>query len=85
MSAPVANCLGCVGFSSYVRASTTAPACETYGVAIDAAGRVVDVLDSTGAPVSEPIRTCYMQALSNQTFPCLAGENVWYECYDVLR
>ena len=64
---------------------TDAPIVESYGVSIDATGRVVDVMDSLGAPVPEPIRTCYMQALSNQTFPCLSGENVWYECYDLLR
>lgn len=75
------NCRGC----DYTNASTNFPSYESYGVAIDATGHVVDVLDSTGAPVSEPIRTCYMQALSNQTFPCLAGENVWYECYILLR
>lgn len=56
-----------------------------YGLAIDPTGHVVAVLGSNRAPVSDAVRACYMDALAGQTFPCLSGEEYWYECYVLLR
>jgi anaerobic magnesium-protoporphyrin IX monomethyl ester cyclase len=51
-----------------------------YGIALDAAGRVVDVVDSSGNEVSQEVKQCYLDALAGETFPCLAGDTVWQEC-----
>jgi hypothetical protein len=64
------------------------PACQgtdPYGISIDASGRVVDVMHMSGAPIPDAVRRCYMDALSNQTFPCLNGEDIWYECVVTLK
>jgi hypothetical protein len=52
----------------------------SYGIAIDAAGHIVDVRRSDGVPVPADIRTCYLDALAGETFPCLGGDEVWQEC-----
>jgi len=51
-----------------------------YGIAIDAEGRIVDVLRGDGAPVDSVVRSCYLEALAGETFPCLGGDEVWQEC-----
>jgi anaerobic magnesium-protoporphyrin IX monomethyl ester cyclase len=56
-----------------------------YGIALDASGRVVDVLSKTGGPVPDDVRRCYLAALSGQSFPCLSGNELWYECVMTLR
>jgi hypothetical protein len=56
-----------------------------YGIAIDAAGSVVAVLTADWQSVPEEVRRCYIEALSNHTFPCLAGEEMWADCYFLLR
>jgi len=53
---------------------------EEYGVVLDAEGRIVDVRRSDGAAVAPDVRDCYLDALAGQTFPCLAGDEVWQEC-----
>lgn len=68
--------------STVFRPATTANA---YGISIDASGRIVDVLEQNGAPVSDQVRRCYLEALSGQTFPCLSGDEFWYECVVTLR
>jgi radical SAM superfamily enzyme YgiQ (UPF0313 family) len=52
----------------------------SYGIALDAAGHVVDVRRSDGSAVSPDVRACYVGALAGETFPCLSGEEVWAEC-----
>jgi radical SAM superfamily enzyme YgiQ (UPF0313 family) len=56
-----------------------------YGLAIDPTGHVVGILGSNRAPVPDAVRACYMDALAGQIFPCLSGEEYWYECYTLLR
>jgi hypothetical protein len=51
-----------------------------YGIAIDSTGRIVDVRRGDGAPVPDDVRSCYLEALAGETFPCLAGDEVWQEC-----
>jgi hypothetical protein len=51
-----------------------------YGIAIDDTGHIVDVRRGDGEPVPEDVRTCYLEALAGETFPCLGGEEVWQEC-----
>ena len=52
-----------------------------WGVVIDATGRAVDVVAEDGRPVPPEIRSCYLEALAGETFPCLTGEEVWQVCY----
>jgi hypothetical protein len=51
-----------------------------YGIALDAAGRIVDVRRGDGGEVPAEVRTCYLNALAGEAFPCLAGDEVWQEC-----
>lgn len=58
---------------------------DSYGISIDASGRVVDVQRMSGAAIPDAVRKCYVAALSGQTFPCLSGEEIWYECVVTLH
>jgi hypothetical protein len=71
--------------SAEIRSTTcahcTGPSLDVpYGIAIDAAGRVVDVRRGDGAEVPADVRACYLAALAGETFPCLGGDEVWQEC-----
>ncbi|MBI5486263.1 MAG: radical SAM protein [Deltaproteobacteria bacterium] len=75
-------------FSRALTAVRTAPcpACTgtdgsvPYGIAIDATGRVVDVVTGDGTAVPDVVRSCYLEALGGERFPCLGGEEIWQEC-----
>jgi len=60
------------GFDSIVR--------HDGEIALDASGRVVDVMRADGTPVSDTVRDCYLGALAGETFPCIGGEEIWQEC-----
>ncbi|MBI5489443.1 MAG: radical SAM protein [Deltaproteobacteria bacterium] len=55
-----------------------------YGIVLDAEGRVVDVRLADGRPVPEDVRRCYLEALAGETFPCLAGDEIWQECWVIM-
>jgi hypothetical protein len=40
----------------------------------------VDVRRDDGGDVDPAVRDCYLEALGGETFPCLAGDEVWQEC-----
>jgi hypothetical protein len=40
----------------------------------------VDVIAPPGVTIPPEVRACYLEALSGQVFPCLAGDEVWQEC-----
>ncbi|MBN2576847.1 MAG: radical SAM protein [Deltaproteobacteria bacterium] len=64
-----------------VNALAGAASCpQCYGVAIDGQGRVVDVISADGTPVADDVRSCYLQALAAEAFPCLSGDTAWREC-----
>lgn len=50
-----------------------------YAIAIDAKGRVVDIIEG-GNKIPQEVRQCYLDALAGETFPCLAGDTIWQEC-----
>jgi hypothetical protein len=54
--------------------------CPPYGITLDTAGRVADVVSSNGTAVPEEVRRCYLDALGGEVFPCLSGETIWQEC-----
>lgn len=77
------ECTPCPGGSPYVRIGD-----EGYNanqIMIDAAGRFVDVIGPNGETLPMEVRACYARALSGQTFPCLSGEKLWYECLALLQ
>lgn len=57
---------------------------ERFRFLLDADGRVVDVELSGGGPVPDELKSCYIDALAEQTFPCLAENPVWEWCYVLL-
>jgi hypothetical protein len=56
-----------------------------YGVTIDAQGNAVDLITHDGSPIPDDLRSCYLNALGGTKFPCLSGEDIWYECVTLLR
>jgi hypothetical protein len=57
---------------------------ERFRFILDDDGHVVDVELSDGGTVPDEIRTCYLDALSGQVFPCLSEDPVWEWCYVLL-
>ncbi|MBI5488060.1 MAG: radical SAM protein [Deltaproteobacteria bacterium] len=56
-----------------------------YGLVTDSAGRVVDICVVDGDPaVPEEVRSCYLEALAGETFPCSAHQECWALCYVIL-
>jgi hypothetical protein len=85
---------GCTGEGDFVRLheriATAGCPCDAdstwtyYGLVIDAEGRVTDVLADDGSVVPDEVRTCYLEALAGETFPCLGPDDFWYVCPPVL-
>jgi hypothetical protein len=50
-----------------------------YGLLVDASGHVVDVRLAYSA-IPADVRDCVLQTLSVETFPCLAGAEIWQLC-----
>jgi hypothetical protein len=50
-----------------------------YGLVLDASGHVVDVRLYNGT-IPPAVRECALQALAAETFPCLAGAEIWQIC-----
>ena len=54
-----------------------------FGIVIDAQGRATDIVpDPDAGSMSADLRNCYLQALAQHTFPCLAGDTaeIWSVC-----
>ena len=53
-----------------------------WGVAVDATGKVIDVMvDADGeVPEFETARQCVAEILKDETFPCLSDGEVWQVC-----
>ena len=51
-----------------------------YGVVIDAQGNATDIVLDGGGTVPDEVRTCYLEALGQHPFPCLAGDTVMNQC-----
>ena len=63
--------------------------CETveyfkYRFVLDEGGHVVDVEREDGVPVPDEIKTCYMDAVKDQVFPCLQEHPFWETCQILL-
>ncbi len=55
-----------------------------YAIVIDGHGNAVDVVRADGTPAPADILDCYLKALEPESFPCLSGEQIWYECVTTL-
>jgi hypothetical protein len=55
-----------------------------YGLVVDSTGHVVDVCPIDDSVVTDEVRACYLEALAGETFPCLAGEECWAVCMEIL-
>ncbi len=52
-----------------------------WAIAVDQAGKAVDVFAREGSPGDAgAVRSCVLDTLKNETFPCLAGDEVWQLC-----
>jgi anaerobic magnesium-protoporphyrin IX monomethyl ester cyclase len=65
--------------------SATSSGCGSpmFGIVISADGRAMDIVSPTDAGALSPnIRDCYLEALSNHTFPCFAADTaeIWAVC-----
>lgn len=59
-----------------------------YRFILDRAGRVVALefeRDPGPEVLSPAVRECYLEAVADQTFPCLAEHEVWEWCSVLLR
>jgi radical SAM superfamily enzyme YgiQ (UPF0313 family) len=58
---------------------------QNYGLVTDSAGRVVDVCLMAGdEPIPDEVRSCYLEALAGEVFPCAADDECWGICYVIL-
>jgi anaerobic magnesium-protoporphyrin IX monomethyl ester cyclase len=61
------------------------PSAPAYGIVIDAQGHATDIVVESDAgvpPLTDELRSCYLEALAPHTFPCLAGDTaeIWTVC-----
>jgi methylmalonyl-CoA mutase cobalamin-binding subunit len=56
---------------------------SSYRFVLDEEGHVIDVEMSSGTPLPEALRQCYIDAVADQVFPCLAEAEfpVWEDCF----
>lgn len=58
----------------------------SYKFILDKAGRVVDIVDESGAPFPPETTQAYLAAVADQTFPCLLEhDDIWLSCFIALE